>query len=117
MPANTTALLDELPSHRLGIVNAMRLMVINVAVVVSTALALTSATSALPVALRPSVFAGTLAAVAPGAVEQLVLGYRLTFAGMAVISVLSVLAALGARRRTRAADVVAAQLEPVRVSG
>jgi MFS family permease len=115
MPANTTALLDELPSHRLGIVNAMRLMVINIAVVVTTALALTSATGALPAALRPAVFAGTLSSVAPGAVDQLVLGYRLTLGGMAVISVLSVLAALGARRRTPVAAVPAR--EPARVTG
>jgi EmrB/QacA subfamily drug resistance transporter len=116
MPANTTALLDELPSHRLGIVNAMRLMVINIAVVVTTALALTSATGALPAALRPAVFAGTLSSVAPGAVDQLVLGYRLTLGGMAVISVLSVLAALGARR-TPVAEAALAPLEPARLSG
>jgi EmrB/QacA subfamily drug resistance transporter len=99
VPANTTALLDELPAHRVGIVNAMRLMVINTAIVVTTALALTSATSTLPAALRPAVFAGTLARVAPGAVDQLVLGYRITLGGMALVSVLSVLTALGARRR------------------
>jgi EmrB/QacA subfamily drug resistance transporter len=99
VPANTTALLDELPVHRLGIVNAMRLMVVNAAVVVSTALALTSATSALPTFLRPAVFAGTLSGVDPGAVDLLALGYRITLGGMAVISALSVLAAYGARRR------------------
>jgi EmrB/QacA subfamily drug resistance transporter len=99
VPANTTALLDDLPAHRVGIVNAMRLMVINTAVVVTTALALSSATSVLPAALRPAVFAGTLARVAPDAVELLVLGYRITLGGMAVVSVLSVLTALGARRR------------------
>jgi hypothetical protein len=93
----------------------MRLMVINIAVVVTTALALTSATGALPAALRPAVFAGTLSSVAPGAVDQLVLGYRLTLGGMAVISVLSVLAALGARRRTPVGVVPAR--EPARVTG
>ncbi|WP_214400921.1 MFS transporter [Pseudonocardia lacus] len=116
VPANTTALLDELPANRVGIVNAMRLMVINTAIVVTTALALTSVTAALPAALRPAVFAGTLADVAPAAVEQLVLGYRVTLAGMAVVSALSILAVLGARRSARTgrnAPVAVGAPEPV----
>jgi EmrB/QacA subfamily drug resistance transporter len=98
MPANTTALLHELPSRRLGIVNAMRLMVQNTGVVVSTALALSIVTGPLPVGLRQYVFAGTISDVSPEAVPQLVAGYRMALLCMAVISALAVLASLNGRR-------------------
>ncbi|UQS23994.1 MFS transporter [Amycolatopsis thermalba] len=98
MPANTTALLDELPPHRVGIVNAMRLMVQNTGVVMSTALALSLVTSPLPAALRPSVFAGTLSRLHPAEVGLLVTGYRLALGVMTAISVVAVLTSAGGRR-------------------
>jgi EmrB/QacA subfamily drug resistance transporter len=100
MPATATSLLDELPAHRVGIVNAMRLMVQNTGVVVSTALALSLVTGPLPASLRPEVFAGTLSRVSPGDVVHLVTGYRLTLGVLTAVSVLAVFASLGARRRT-----------------
>jgi EmrB/QacA subfamily drug resistance transporter len=98
MPANTTALLDGVAPGRIGIVNAMRLMIQNAGVVVSTALALSVVTSTLPAALRSHVFDGTIARVAPQAVAQLVTGYRLTLLVMTVISALAVVASLGRQR-------------------
>ncbi|MFC5835465.1 MFS transporter [Nonomuraea insulae] len=99
MPATATTLLDQLPPHRVGIVNAMRLMVQNSGVVVSNALALSLVTGPLPAALRPAVFAGTLSHVAPGNVGQLVTGYRFTLMVLTGVSVLAVLASLGGRRK------------------
>lgn len=100
MPANTTALLDGVSSRRIGIVNAMRLMVQNTGVVVSTALAMSLVTSPLPAGLRQYVFAGTIADVSSHGVAQLVTGYRLALLVMTVISALSVIASLGQHRAT-----------------
>jgi EmrB/QacA subfamily drug resistance transporter len=102
MPANTTALLDGLPADRVGIVNAMRLMIQNTGAMLSTALALSLVTSPLPAGLRPEVFAGTLSRTAPGGVGLLVEGYRLSLETLTAISVLAVLASLsGLRRRAQ----------------
>ncbi|MFG2077882.1 MFS transporter [Nonomuraea maritima] len=99
LPSNTTAILDGLPSNRLGIVNAMRLMLQNTGNVVGTGLVLSVITAPLPAALHDQVFAGTLAQLSGEAVGQLVTGYRWALTTMAAISVLTVLACL-ARRRT-----------------
>jgi EmrB/QacA subfamily drug resistance transporter len=99
MPATATSLLDRLPAHRVGIVNAMRLMVQNTGVVVSTALALSLVTGPLPAALRPAVFAGTLSHVSPGDVAHLVTGYRIALGVLTSVSVLAVLASLFSRRQ------------------
>ncbi|SEN48097.1 drug resistance transporter, EmrB/QacA subfamily [Nonomuraea pusilla] len=99
LPSNTTELLHGLPSHRLGVVNAMRLMLQNTGVVVGTALSLSVITAPLPAALHGQVYAGTLAHVSADAVALLVTGYRWAFACMAAVSALTVLACL-ARRRT-----------------
>ncbi|WP_203975976.1 MFS transporter [Planotetraspora silvatica] len=104
MPATATALLDELPAHRVGIVNAMRLMVQNAGVVVSNALALSLITSPLPAALRPEVFAGTLSRVSPADVGHLVTGYRLTLGVLTAVSLLAVLASFGGRRKAGRQD-------------
>ena len=100
LPSNTTAILDGLPSNRLGIVNAMRLMVQNTGNVVGTGLVLSIITAPLPAELHQSVFAGTLAQLSGGAVEQLVTGYRWALGSMAAISVLTVLACLARRKAT-----------------
>ncbi len=100
LPSNTTAILDGLPSNRLGIVNAMRLMVQNTGNVVGTGLVLSIITAPLPAALHQSVFAGTLAQLSGEAVGQLVTGYRWALGTMATISVLTVLACLARRKAT-----------------
>ncbi|MFC4123182.1 MFS transporter [Nonomuraea zeae] len=98
LPSNTTAILDGLPSERLGIVNAMRLMLQNTGNVVGTGLVLSIITAPLPAALHQSVFAGTLSQLQGGAIEQLVTGYRWALGSMAAISVLTVLACLARRK-------------------
>jgi EmrB/QacA subfamily drug resistance transporter len=107
MPANTMSMLDGIAPDRIGIVNAMRLMIQNTGVVVSTALAMSIVTSRLPAELRSRVFDGTIAHVAPHALAQLVAGYRLALLVMTVISALAVVASLG-RRRTPGLPVEAA---------
>ncbi|RSN09568.1 MFS transporter [Nonomuraea sp. WAC 01424] len=100
LPSNTTAILDGLPSERLGIVNAMRLMLQNTGNVVGTGLVLSVITAPLPAVLHQRVFAGTLSQVSGEAVGLLVTGYRWALACMAAVSVLTVLACL-ARRKAR----------------
>ncbi|MFI6920351.1 MFS transporter [Nonomuraea spiralis] len=100
LPSNTTAILDGLPSERLGIVNAMRLMLQNTGNVVGTGLVLSVITAPLPAGLHQRVFAGTLSQVSGEAVGLLVTGYRWALACMAAVSVLTVLACL-ARRKAR----------------
>ncbi|WP_328814345.1 MFS transporter [Nonomuraea cypriaca] len=98
LPSNTTTILDGLPSNRLGIVNAMRLMLQNTGNVVGTGLVLSILTAPLPAALHELVFAGTLSQLSGGAVDQLVTGYRWALGSMAAISVLTVLTCLARRR-------------------
>ena len=98
LPSNTTVLLNELPSNRLGIVNAMRLMLQNVGIVVGTALSLSIITAPLPPALHDHVFAGTLSHVSDAAVERLVTGYRWALACMVGISALATLTCLWRRQ-------------------
>ncbi|MFI6601549.1 hypothetical protein ACIBHX_35320 [Nonomuraea sp. NPDC050536] len=97
LPSNTTVILHGQPSDRLGIVNAMRLMLQNTGVVVGTALNLSIITAPLPAVLHDRVFAGTLTG---GPIEQLVTGYRWALACTAVISVVNVLACLARGRRS-----------------
>ncbi|MEV0593791.1 MFS transporter [Nonomuraea cavernae] len=92
LPSNTTVLLDRVPADRLGIVNALRLMLQNTGVVVGSALSLSMITAPLPAALHDQVFAGTLSQLSGGAVEQLVTGYRWALGCMVVVSALNVLA-------------------------
>ncbi|MEU6411752.1 MFS transporter [Microbispora sp. NPDC046933] len=98
LPSNTTAILDGVPSHRLGIVNAMRLMLQNTGVVVGTALVLSIITVPLPAGLHDAVFAGTLSHVSSTAVERLVTGYRWALACMTAVSALAVLTCFTRRR-------------------
>jgi EmrB/QacA subfamily drug resistance transporter len=98
LPSNTTVLLHELPSNRLGIVNAMRLMLQNTGMVVGTALALSIITAPLPTALHDDVFAATLSHVSGTAVGQLVTGYRWALICMVSISTLATLACFCRRR-------------------
>jgi MFS family permease len=98
IPANSTAMLQDVPPDRLGITNAVRLMAQSSGVVISTAVALTLVAAPLPVALRPHVFDGSLSQVSPGALEDLVTGYRWAFGLMAVMSVLCLVASTVGRQ-------------------
>ncbi|GAA1211796.1 MFS transporter [Pseudonocardia alaniniphila] len=113
IPANSTAMLQDVPPDRLGITNAVRLMAQSSGVVISTAVALTLVAAPLPVALRPQLFDGSLSQVSPEALEDLVTGYRWAFGLMAVMSVLC-LAASTVGRQVHAISRRAATTAPTR---
>ncbi|NUR88213.1 MAG: MFS transporter, partial [Nonomuraea sp.] len=73
--ANTTAIMMDAPQDRLGVVNGLRLMLVNVSTVVSTAMSLTIVASALPVAERRLVYGADPARLA-GMAADLLDGYR-----------------------------------------
>jgi EmrB/QacA subfamily drug resistance transporter len=100
-PSNTTALLHDVPDARIGIVNAVRLMMQNIGIVVGTALTLTIVASPLPVHLRAFVFAGTVHDVSADAISSLVTGYRWALVFLLVMSALTVVASAGTRTRRR----------------
>lgn len=104
-PSNTTALLNEVPDTRVGVVNAVRLMMQNVGIVVGTALALTIVASPLPVRLRQYVFAGTVHDVSGDAIARLVTGYRWALLFLLVVSALTVVASVVAQRAGRQGSV------------
>ncbi|MGH3745667.1 MAG: MFS transporter [Mycobacteriales bacterium] len=98
MPANITAILTGIPSARLGIVNAIRLMLQNTGMVVGTAVCLTLLAQPLAGGDRRAVYAGTISAVSPHTIDLLVTGYRLTYAFMIIVSAACVAACLLSRR-------------------
>lgn len=102
LPANSTAIIADLPGDRLGVANALRLLLQRVGVMSSTALGLTIVTSPLTGGLRGDFFAGEVAGevagVSDAAVGQVALGYHRVFAVMIAVSLLCVLASLASRR-------------------
>jgi EmrB/QacA subfamily drug resistance transporter len=98
IPANSTAMLQDVPPDRLGITNAVRLMAQSSGVVISTAVALTLVSAPLPVALRQHIFDGSISRVSPAALEDLVTGYRWAFGLMAAMSVLCLVASTVGRQ-------------------
>lgn len=98
MPSNTTALMRDLPADRLGIANAMRLMLQQGGIVVGTALILSVLTSPLPVELRQYVFAGTISRLPGNGLALLITGYHWTLVMMLGICLATAAASLWARR-------------------
>lgn len=98
VPANTTAILREVPSDRLGVVNAVRMMLMVAGGLIATALSLTLLTSALPTRLRSAVFAGNMSEVSAGAVDQLREGFVRAILVLLVLHALGVLASYIAHR-------------------
>ena len=107
VPANSTAMLQDVPPDRLGITNAVRLMAQSSGVVISTALSLTVITLPLPHSLREHVLDGSLARVSPTALGGLIGGFRWAFGLMAVLAGLCVLASLVGRRTAAPAGAAA----------
>jgi EmrB/QacA subfamily drug resistance transporter len=101
MPSNTTALMRGLPSARLGIANAMRLMLQNTGIVVGTAVILSVLTSPLPLGLRRYVFAGTISQVSGTGLRDLVTGYHWTLTTMLCVCAGTLVASVCARRSDR----------------
>ena len=98
IPANSTAMLSEVPEHRLGIANAVRIMAQSSGVAISTALILTIISAPLAIGYREQIFQGTLSNVSRAAVNDLVVGYRWALGLMVAMSVLCVLTSLANRR-------------------
>jgi MFS family permease len=98
IPANSTAMLQDVPAHRLGIVNGVRLMAQSSGVVISTAVSLMLISLPLPPALRGQVLEGSIAKVSPDALDGLIAGFRWAFGVMAAMAALCVLASLVGRR-------------------
>lgn len=103
MPSNATALMRDLPSERLGIANAMRMLCQSTGVVVGTAAVLAIVTSGLPAELRRFALAGTINDISPTAVSQFIEGYERALIWMTVMAVLTVASTVAARQ-VRAAD-------------
>ena len=104
MPSNTTALMGAMPHDRLGIANAMRLMLQQSGFVVGTAVVLSVLTAPLAPELRQLAFAGTMSDVSAGGLEDLLLGYRWTLLTMLALSVATTLTSLAALRASRRAE-------------
>ncbi len=116
MPSNTTALMGDMPHERLGIANAMRLMLQQSGFVVGTAVVLSVLTAPLVPELRQYAFAGTLSDVSADGLADLLRGYRYTLLTMLVLNAATVLTSLAAlrasRRRVREGSSEAASSRP-----
>jgi MFS family permease len=98
MPANTTAILHEIPRERMGVVNAVRMMLMNSGSLLASALGLALITSTLPFPLHSAVFAGTLSRVGPQYVGALRDGYTRAMLALLVLSVLGAASAMISKR-------------------
>lgn len=87
LPANTATIVGAAPANRLGVVNAVRLMLQTSGSAFSAALSLTLLTTPLQPDLRQAVYAGRVSEVGAGAVTDLVAGYRLAISAMLVVAV------------------------------
>lgn len=108
LPANTTTIMLRTPHARLGVVNATRLMLQNIGIMLGTALSFSLITQPLPPGVAHRVFAGTLSAVSPDAVRALVVGYRhalLLLIGAAVAGTIAALLGASATRRSPIPEV------------
>lgn len=107
MPSNTTALMGAMPHNRLGIANAMRLMLQQSGFVVGTAVVLSVLTAPLAPELRQYAFAGTLSGVSADGLADLLRGYRWTLLTMLAVNAATALTSLAALRASRRADAEA----------
>jgi EmrB/QacA subfamily drug resistance transporter len=98
MPANITSILATVPPDRLGITNAVRLMLQNSAMVVGTAACLTLLAVRLPGDERRAVYASTISSVSGPVQDLLADGYRITYGFMFVLSLVGVFMSLASRR-------------------
>lgn len=101
MPSNTTALMGDMPHERLGIANAMRLMLQQSGFVMGTAVVLSVLTAPLAPELRQYAFAGTLSDVSSAGLADLLLGYQYTLFTMLALNTATVLTSLAALRASK----------------
>lgn len=110
MPANTTAIMQEVPPDRLGVVNAVRMMLMSAGSLIATAISLALITSALPTDLRSALFAGNVSQIASGSVGDLRAGYTRAMSMLLLLALLAV-AACVVGQRARAGSTGKARVE------
>jgi MFS family permease len=93
-PANTTAIMQEVPRERIGVVNAVRMMLMSAGGLLSTAISLALLTSSLPADLKAAVFAGNAKALAGSdAIDLLRHGYVRAIIVLLILNAIGILAA------------------------
>jgi MFS family permease len=93
-PANTTAIMQEVPRERIGVVNAVRMMLMFAGGLLATAISLALLTSSLPADLKSAVFSGNAKALAGSdAIDLLRHGYVRAIIVLVVFNAIGVLAA------------------------
>ncbi|MGI5163415.1 MFS transporter [Spirillospora sp. CA-253888] len=95
---NTAAMLAAVPAGRLGVANGARLTAHNIGNVLSAALGLTVAASALARADRHLLYAGAAARLPDAAQADLAAGYRRAFALLLLASLVATACSLAGRR-------------------
>ncbi|MEU5883529.1 DHA2 family efflux MFS transporter permease subunit [Spirillospora sp. NPDC047279] len=108
---NTSAVLAAVPSDRLGVVNGLRMTLLNVGNVMGAALCLMLASSALDPADRRLLYGGAAAGLSPAELGGLVTGYHRAFAVLFAASLIATLASLTNRRLSAPADDKDAQAD------
>jgi EmrB/QacA subfamily drug resistance transporter len=98
LTGNTTQVMSALPRGSLGVVNGFRIMIMNVGIVLSIGVTLSLLTGSVSPDLRGQVYAGTLSRLSPLALDQLMAGFRLTYAALLAVSLTGTLAAALARK-------------------
>lgn len=98
LAANTTAILEITPGNRLGIVNALRVTIQNVGVLLSTAVSLTMLAVHLPPELRSGLFAQRAGGHLDPALAPLQDGYRDAMIVLCSLSVLGLAACVVSSR-------------------
>ncbi|XVQ16234.1 DHA2 family efflux MFS transporter permease subunit [Spirillospora sp. CA-255316] len=98
---NTAAILATVPSERLGIVNGLRMALQNVGNVLSAALCLALAASALARPDRHLLYQGAAAGLSRNSIDDLVTGYRRAFALLLAASLICAFASLSNRLSNR----------------
>ncbi|WP_051217682.1 MFS transporter [Nocardioides insulae] len=93
MPANTTVILESLPSERMGVANALRLLVLNVGITFGTALMISLVVAFVGPEVADHVMAGTISGSSPGSMAELVHGFQLAYAVALLLSLAGVVAA------------------------
>ncbi|MFG2001035.1 MFS transporter [Spirillospora sp. NPDC048911] len=91
---NTAAVLATVPSERLGVVNGLRMTLLNVGNVMGAALCLMLATSALAAADRRLLYGGAAASLSPAELGGLITGYHRAFTVLFLASLLATFASL-----------------------
>jgi EmrB/QacA subfamily drug resistance transporter len=99
LTGNTTYVLNLLPAESRGVMNGVRLTIMNVGIVLSVGVALGVITGPVSPELRAQVYQGTLSRLSPVAVDQLMTGFERAYAFLFAVTVLSIVFAVFARRR------------------